>query len=375
MPPAPDDLAVPLRAALRGEASARAEVLRGERPAIVDALLVRALTSAMMLGLMLAATVFRTRTTLLAIDPVLLVLHVACVAFAVRAVLSLASWAATFSADGAARGSALVLGDDALLLSVAGREHVVPKRSVLDVVVVQEGRSEARVPARATVQLVRVPGAAPFVLPPWFAAHPEALVARLRRWLGPTTQGREPPGPQGDPEHTYAAAAAGKLAPHTLAVPEGRGYLARAPYAALLGVVVAADALVHAGGLRAQLFAPAAAAGVLAVLAFAGWFVWMGRRRAVRRGLGLLLTREELLTRGSAGVVAVPWAQLAELEVDQRSAWSPVLGALVVRTLSLRTHDGQTLVFDGGFLGLPVEVVAALCEAYRKGRVEAAVAA
>jgi hypothetical protein len=87
-----------------------------------------------------------------------------------------------------------------------------------------------------------------------------------------------------------------------------------------------------------------------------------------------VLTREELLARGSAGVVAVPWAQLAELEVQQQSAWSPVLGALVVRTLSLRTHDGQTLVFDGGFLGFPVEVVAALCEAYRKGRVEAAIA-
>lgn len=373
MPPAPEDLAAPLRAALRGEASPRAEVLRGERPPLVDAQLVRALTSALMLGLMLAATQFRTRTSVLSIDPVLLVLHIACVAFAVRAVLASARWAAAFSADGAARGAALVLGEQALMLVVGGREHVVPRRSVLDVVVVHEGRAEARIAARATVQLARVPSDPPFVLPPWFAAQPEALVARLRRWLGPSASGREPPGPQGDPERTYAEAAAGSVPRHGLAVPEGRGYLARAPYAALLGVVVAIDALVHAGSLASQLLLPASAAGALAVLAFVGWFVWMARRRAVRRGLGLLLTREELLTRSGAGVVAVPWPQLAELAVDERSAWSPMLGALVVRTLALRTHDGQTLLFDGGFLGYPVEVVAALCEAYRKGRVEAAI--
>jgi hypothetical protein len=368
-PPSPD--AAPLPSPRAGGAS-RAETLRGEHPAWVNAALVRALTSVLMLALIAGAVRLREGTSLAQFDLVRLLLRTLALAFAVRAVLAVATWAAAFRADGGARKSALVLSDQALTLSLNGRDVTVRREDVVDVVTVYHGRAEARAPARGSVYLVRRGPLAPLVLPPWFAQTPELLTARLRRWLGPIPSGREIPGPSGDPEARYRALAHGKLVEADLAIPEGQAYMQRAPYAALLGIFFVADVYVHAGRLQSALMLPASAAAVLACTVFVGWHVWMARRRSTRLGIGLALTREELLARGGAGVVAVPWAQLSEIGIDARNAWSPLLGALDVRTLHLQTHDGQTLLFDGGFLGYPVEVVAALCEAYRRGAMEPA---
>jgi hypothetical protein len=344
--------------------------MRGERPAPVDAGLVRALTSVMMLALIVAAVRFREGTSNAQFDLILLLMRTLTAAFGVRAALAISAWAAAFSADGRAVHSKLALSDQKLTLSVAGRDTDVRREDVVDVVAVYHGRSEARAPARGSVYLVRRSPLPPLVLPPWFAQTPELLTARLRRWLGPTPSRREVPGPSGDPESRYLALARGTSVEADLAVPEGRGYVQRAPYTALLGLVFVADVYLHAGRLQGALLVPASAAVALSCALFAGWHVWMARRRSTRLGIGLALTREELLARGRAGVVAVPWAQLAEINVDARSAWSPLLGALEVRTLRLQTNDGQTLLFDGGFLGYPVEVVAAMCEAYRRGAME-----
>ena len=105
----------------------------------------------------------------------------------------------------------------------------------------------------------------------------------------------------------------------------------------------------------------------LALGFIAEWFVWMGRRRATRLGIAMLLTPEELLVRGGAGVMSVPWPQLSELTVQTSPRWSPFVGTYPARALQLNTQEGQRLVFDESFLGVPAEVVALLCRAYRGG--------
>jgi hypothetical protein len=62
----------------------------------------------------------------------------------------------------------------------------------------------------------------------------------------------------------------------------------------------------------------------------------------------------------------VPWGQLAQVEVGLRLAWSPYYGSYPTRLLTLSTTDGERIVFDGSLLAVPVEVVAVLCEAYRR---------
>jgi hypothetical protein len=101
----------------------------------------------------------------------------------------------------------------------------------------------------------------------------------------------------------------------------------------------------------------------------AGWLVWMGRRRATRLGIAMLLTPEELIVRGPGGAVGAPWGQLAGTAVVTRLGWSPFFGSFTARSLSLGDPHGTHLTIDAGFLGVPAEVLAALVEAYRAGRV------
>jgi hypothetical protein len=71
--------------------------------------------------------------------------------------------------------------------------------------------------------------------------------------------------------------------------------------------------------------------------------------------------------RGPHGAVSLPWTQLASAEVFTRQAWSPFVGRYLIRSLWFTAQDGITMQFDGAFLGVPPEVVAALAEAHRTG--------
>jgi hypothetical protein len=91
----------------------------------------------------------------------------------------------------------------------------------------------------------------------------------------------------------------------------------------------------------------------------------MGRRRATRLGIAMLITPEELLVRGRGGVLGVPWPQLQAAQVSARMAWSPFLGSFSVRTLVVTTTHGEVMSFDAGFLGVPPEVLAAVLDSQR----------
>jgi hypothetical protein len=172
--------------------------------------------------------------------------------------------------------------------------------------------------------------------------------------------------PKPNPEEQYARIAQGKTEPGEVCVPEGFGYRARAPYGALLGCLFAVDTLRSAGPMARALWPGVAAACVVALAFLGGWFVWMNGRRRSRLGIAMALTREEMLLRGKAGVVGIPWGQFSDIDVDVRLTWSPFYGSYPVRVLSLSTLDGERIQFDGGFLGVPAEHVAWLCESYRR---------
>jgi hypothetical protein len=111
----------------------------------------------------------------------------------------------------------------------------------------------------------------------------------------------------------------------------------------------------------------AAAVGVLC-LVFVPLVSWsLARSRSgPRKGIALLLTPSELLTRSRAGVQRVRWQELARAEVASRTAWSMLRGPYEARALVMQLKDGGARAFDEAALGVPAEVAAALCEGYRK---------
>jgi hypothetical protein len=362
-----------LRQAARGKPLQGVQVLRGTRPPLGNASSAAALSSLALGAFVIAAALFRTRVAPLPFDLIASLLRVLGLAFGVRATVGLARVMAQLRADAAAADTLLVLSDQGLLLQVAGAQHWARRDQVLGLAFQEAlpSRSLAPRPAPLLVVLEAAAGRPRWLaIPPFFAPSTEILQARLTRWLNaqPEDAARPAPALPPDPEARYVRAAHGELPPGALVVPEGRGYLLRAPYAALLAPAFALDIARTAGAQRTELGGSLAAASLLALALLLGWFVWTRRRRTTRLGIGMLLTPEELLVRGAAGVLSVPWPQLGEITVQTVARWSPFVGSYPARTLLLTTREQQRMLFDASFLGVPPEVVAVLCRAYRAGR-------
>jgi hypothetical protein len=356
----------PLRRALQGSRPAGLEVLHGARPGVLNAESAACLTSVVLAGFVCAAALFRARLAAGQLDLIASALRVVALAFVLRAVLSLGGWLLHIVRDGSASEACLVLGPAGLLLRLGGSVQAVERSDVLDVVA-PEALPTRTLPARPLpVLVVLTPQAGrprALALPPYFAQTSEVLLARMKRWLG-SPQGATPaPAPAADdaPEAHYERAAAGQLRDGDVVIPEGRGYLLRAPWAALLGLWFAGDVYYSAGRGRALIALPVLGAALLSLVAIVSWFLWLRRRRTSRLGIGMLLAREELLLRGPHGVVAVPWPQLSQVEVQVSARWSPFAGTFATRLLSLATQSGEHMQFDASFLETPVDVVAVLC--------------
>jgi hypothetical protein len=358
---------VPLREAASGRSSPNIEVVHGAPPGLVASDAVHALTSALMAALVIAAAVLRSSLSLQGFDLILLLLRTVSVAFALRAALALVSWCRRLLRDTRASEHVLAWSPDGLLHRGPHGERWLAREDVLAFVLPElSGVAAALQPLYVVARPTREPVS--WSLPPYFSAGAEVLAARLRRWRGtPVRQTPEFVPPADAPEPRYARAASGRLELGEVPVPEGFGYRLRAPYGVLLALVFVADAVAHAGVLRTRLLPAAAASALLAPCALAVWFTWMRKRRKVRLGMAMLLTPEELLVRGPHGAVSLPWTQLASAEVVTRQAWSPFVGRYLIRSLWFTAQDGITMQFDGAFLGVPPEVVAALAEAHRTG--------
>jgi hypothetical protein len=359
----------PLRAAIHGKRASGVEVLRAEAPPLLDGAAMRAMMSLLMAGFIVGAALLRTRMTSdTPFDLMALLLRTAALAFVVRAVLALFVALRAFADKARARNNVLAWSEAGMLEQTPEGERFLLRKDVLGILL--EERPERSLVAQSkavwVAALPRNRKVQFWQLTAHYAGKPEILCARLAPWLQPRLEPterreREP----SSLEERYARAARGKPGEGEVAVPEGFGYRRRAPYAALLGIVFALDALWSAGALRARILSPALLSCVLALVLFVGWFVWMGKRRASRLGIAMLITPEELLVRGPGGVMGVPWSQLASAQVHARMAWSPFWGSFAVRTLVVGTTHGETLSFDAGFLGVPPEVLAAVLESYR----------
>lgn len=347
------------------------EVLLGVRPSVLSAPTEHALISAALCAFVTAAALFRSQVVAAQFDLMASILRVVAVAFWVRTLIALVAVARVWRSDRHARSARLELTADALTLEHHGVTQRVARHDILGIALREPLPSRtlpAREPAAWLVLRPHAAKPAKLTIPPYFAPRTAILVARLQRWRQrEPTHASEPaqtPRADDDPEAHYRRAAGGQPAPQDVVIPEGRDYLLRAPFSALLGLLLALDVLRSAGAWREALVQPASAAALLSVAVLAAWLVWMQRRRASRLGVGMILTPYELLVRGPHGVVAVPWSQLVEIEVATQRHWSPFVGPFAIRVLRLTTHDRQNLLFDAAFLGVPVEVVAEFCRSF-----------
>jgi len=371
--PVPDWLPA-LREATRSAAAmahGEVEVMRGARPGFFDGDVARALSASLFAAFVVAAAIFRERVGGAGpLDLIALLLRAASVAFVLRALITIALLVQRVRREVDAAQHVLAFGPEGIFLRGPAGEAWAAKADVLAVVLPEQPEGAAARSPRKPLLLVLRPDGSPrtLTLPPYFAGSQDILAARLTRWLArpETAPERRFDRPRAHPEEQYARIARGSTEAGEVRVPEGTSYRARAPYGALLGCLFALDTVRSAGPMAKQLWPGVSAACALALAFLGAWFAWMNGRRKSRLGIAMALTREEMLLRGKAGVVGIPWGQFSEIEVDVRLTWSPFFGSYPVRILSLSTLDGERVLFDGGFLGVAPEHAAALCESYRR---------
>lgn len=363
-----------LEEALSGRGGQGIEVVRGARPSLLDAQAARALSAPFLAAFMIAAAVLRMQIVTTSLDLLTLLLRTAAFAFCLRALILLVRFAGQLSKDLKASEHSLAFSREGLLWRSPQGERFVARDQVLSLSVPEARASRFLPDSHLPLLLIKRPGPEGFhwSIPAYFAASSEILAARLSRVWELDTKVQEaspPPPPTQAPQARYMRAVEGKAPASEAVIPEGHGYRLRGPYGVLLGIVFALDALLTASSHRALLLQPVLLSCLLALTLPGIWLFVMSRRAAVRLGIAMLLTPEELIVRGKQGVVSVPWNQLGEVSLTLRELWSPFVGGYTVKTLHMTTHEGTFMSFDGGFLGVPPEVVLELCSAYRKGRV------
>jgi len=363
-----------LEEAVSGRAEQGVEVIRGARPSLLDTETASALSAPFLAAFMIGAAILRMQIVTTQLDLLTLLLRSAAFAFCVRAIILALRFARRLSHDLGAKRHTLAFSREGLLWQGPEGQRFVPRGDVLAVCVPQVRATRFLPSTHLPLLLIRRPGGEVlhWVIPPYFAASSKILAARLTRAFGLDAEGEStalPPPPSVSANERYMRAVAEKAGVGEAVVPEGQGYRLRGPYGVLLGLVFALDALMTATMHRALLLQPVLLSCVLSLSLPAIWLFIMSRRAAVRLGIAMLLAPEELIVRGRQGVVSVPWNQLADVELTLRDVWSPFVGSYGVKTLRMTTHEGTFMSFDGGFLGVPPEVVLELCTAYRNGRI------
>jgi hypothetical protein len=208
-----------------------------------------------------------------------------------------------------------------------------------------------------------------------FESTPGVLAERLMRWLGPPDAAESSEPPAADAQllvsELWERVAHGERPSGVSAIPHGNAWLQRGPFASLLlGVAVLEGFVRLPEDTRQQLGAsvPLLLLAALVIVPIA-WLLMTRAQLASRRGLAAILTPAELLLRTRAGVMRVAWPLVVQIEIESRAAWSLLLGAHESRWLTLRRKNAPELRFQESFSGVPLEVLNALSEAYRKARI------
>src|SRR6185312_1466750 len=134
----------------------------------------------------------------------------------------------------------------------------------------------------------------------------------------------------------------------------------------LLGIAVL-DGFVRlpAQAQRAINPVPALLLAALLVIVPIGWYALTRGTLRARKGIALILSPTDLLSRGRGGIIRAPWANVSRIDIQSRMSWSLLQGGHASRTLNIQRRDGQAGVQCAeSFMETPIEVVAALCDAY-----------
>lgn len=348
------------------------QVVRGERPPLVDAESVRGLVATMVAVIAWAGAVLREMVAGTPLDPLALFMRLVALAMTVRAALFLRELFARASVWAASKRCALVLAPEGLYARLPGEEVAADRDEIVGVTErgVWQTRSAGRRYSPVYVVLAS-PARTHVELPPIFDATPGVLAERLMRWRGALPIPEEPRFPDPAPlaSKVYDEAAQGIRAPGTLVVHHGEGWLRRGPWATvLLGIAIVEGFARASAEDRATLGIPVVViAGAALVMTPLVW-AWLTRRSiAPRLGLAMVLTPAELLLRTRGGVLRVRWPNLQRMSIDTRGRLSPIEGWAIHRALVIKRKDGPPITYDEAFLGVPAEVALTLCDAHASG--------
>jgi len=359
---------------LAPESTTDIDIVDTHSPALLDANGARALLSPFFAGFMWAAVVFRETQSHSSLDPLALLLRVLALAMTLRALGVLWRFGQRLKLLLQWKRYGLVVTDQGLLFRAPDRDVVVQRADVLDV---REQHAVAGSPrsagGAAEVYLVTHPstGRTHVTLPPVFAASPRALAERLMRWRGLGGEGTPLPSesPEPLPSKLWDRSGAGEVLTGVVAIRHGSGWMKRGPYASMLLGLAVLDGFLRLPTQAAQSINPLPALLLAAALVIvpAAWFLFTRGTLRDRKGLALVLSPQDLLSRGRGGIIRAPWSSVTRVEILARSSWSLFLGGYTSRTLIVhrKRGDADVQVADT-FLATPVDVVAALCDAYRK---------
>jgi hypothetical protein len=210
-----------------------------------------------------------------------------------------------------------------------------------------------------------------------FGHSPRALLEQLMRWrdlartrrLAADPQAVAEPADQEMPSRTWERVARGEQLPGVIAIRHGRRWLARGPYASMLLGLAVLEGYLRMPAASRQLVdpRPALLLGAAIVLMPVAWLLLTRARLRSRQDMALVLAPGGLLMRAGRGsVTRTPWESIARVDVQARTAWSWLQGAHDARTLVVHRRPEGSLTWAEEYLQPPIDVVAGLCEAYRK---------
>lgn len=383
-------------AALGGTGGAAAtdadvDVLRPIAPPVFDAEGVRAVMAPIFAAFMWAAAVFREIQSGNTLDPVALIFRLVALAMTVRAITLLVLLSGRIRLWLRHSRYGLAVTRDGILYRTPDMDLALPREDIVEVR--ERGLWRDRGGRRyADVYVVTQPASGRLfvAIPPIFERTPGVLAERLMRWLGAPVAGSDPDAAQpsaaeassqptaADPAESNPLAnelwervARGEVPAGTTPIRHGLGWLQRGPYVSmLLGVLVVEGFFRLPPATRNQvgIRVPLALVAVVVLVPIA-WFVLTRIQLKPRRGLAAILTPTELLLRTRTGVLKILWSQVQRLDIESRASWSLLTGAHESRSLIIRRKQAQTLKYHESFIAIPLEVLSALCDAYRKARI------
>jgi hypothetical protein len=349
------------------------DIVDTHMPALLDASSARALLSPFFAAFMWAAVVFRETQTHSSLDPLALLLRVLALAMTLRALGVLWSFAQRLRLVLQWRRYGLVVTDEGLLFRAPDRDVVVQVEDVLDVREQHAIATSAHSGGRsANVYVVTHPstGRTHVALPPVFAASPRALAERLMRWRGMAGETKALPSTSSEPlpSKLWDRSAAGEVLEGVVVIRHGNNWMKRGPYASMLLGIAVLDGFIRLPTQAQQTINPVPALLLAAALVIVpgAWYLFTRASLRSRNGLALVLSPQDVLSRERSGVQRAAWTSVSRVEVYARSSWSLLQGAHTTRTLIIHRQREASVQCAETFMDTPIEVTAALCDAYRK---------